>query len=69
MTTHRFKVGQTVRMTGWNRISSYATQTFRIVATLPEFNNMLQYRIRSDDERHERVATEESLEKVASVFS
>lgn len=64
MSTHRFAVGQKVRMTGWNRITSYATQTFQVVATLPEYNNVLQYRIRSDDERHERVTTEDNLEKV-----
>ncbi|WP_417666762.1 hypothetical protein [Roseibium sp.] len=64
MQTHRYSVGQTVRMTGWSRISSYSARTYRVVATLPEQDNVLQYRIRSDDERHERVTSEDNLEKV-----
>lgn len=64
MADHRFEVGQTVRLTNMNRLSAGAQETFRIVATLPESNDMLQYRIRSDKERHERVTTEDNLETV-----
>jgi hypothetical protein len=37
---------------------------YRITATLPPRGNSLQYRIRNNDERHERVATQDSLEAV-----
>lgn len=64
MPVHRFAIGQTVRMTAWNRFSADPKEIFRIVAKLPAHNNLLQYRIRSDNERHERVTTEDNLEKV-----
>ncbi len=63
--THIFKVGQTVRVKdGFLVVPSKLPDTYRITATLPLRGNVLQYRIRSDDERHERVATEDSLELV-----
>lgn len=63
--THIFTVGQTVRLKdGFLVVPSKLPSTYRITATLPPRGNVLQYRIRSDDERHERVATEDSLEAV-----
>ncbi|WP_346910818.1 hypothetical protein [uncultured Roseibium sp.] len=62
MALHRYSIGQQVRMTGWRRQSTGPAETFRVVATLPERNDLLQYRIRSDNERHERVTTEDNLE-------
>ncbi|MBY5608122.1 hypothetical protein HFO32_18140 [Rhizobium leguminosarum] len=63
--THIFKVGQTVRVKdGFLVVPSKLPETYRITATLPLRGNVLQYRIRSDDERHERVATEDSLELI-----
>ncbi|MBB3135680.1 hypothetical protein FHS26_003426 [Rhizobium pisi] len=63
--THIFKVGQTVRLKdGFFVVPSKLPDTYRITATLPPRGNMMQYRIHSDDERHERVATEDSLELV-----
>ncbi|MBB4218668.1 hypothetical protein CO653_22470 [Rhizobium anhuiense] len=63
--THIFKVGQTVRLKdGFLIVPSKLPDTYRITATLPPRGNLLQYRIRSDDERHERVTTEDSLEPV-----
>ncbi|MBX5202773.1 hypothetical protein [Rhizobium sp. NZLR1] len=63
--THIFKVGQTVRLkVRFLGVPSKLPDTYRITATLPLRGNVLQYRIRSDDERHERVATEDSLEPV-----
>jgi hypothetical protein len=61
MPSHIFEVGQTVVMTGWSKTTTSPQETYRIVATLPETNNRFQYRIRSDNERHERVAAEDSL--------
>ena len=62
--THLFRVGQTVRMKRRFGVSPTAAELFRIMATLPARDNSPQYRIRSDEERHERVATEDSLEPV-----
>ena len=63
--THIFAVGQTVRLKdGFLMVPSKLPDTYRITATMPPRGNMLQYRIHSDDERHERVATEDSLEAV-----
>ncbi len=62
--THRFHIGQTVRMRSRFGISPRAAELFRITATLPARDNSPQYRIRNDGERHERVATEDSLELV-----
>jgi hypothetical protein len=37
---------------------------YRITGKLPPRGDSLQYRIRNDDERHERVTTQDSLEPV-----
>lgn len=58
MTVHRLAIGQSVRLKG--RFGS--TETFQIIATLPERGTAPQYRIRSDNEKHERVAQEDNLE-------
>ena len=62
--THLFSVGQTVRLR--KAPGQYPTtgEIYRITATLPPQGNSPQYRIRSNDERHERVATQDSLERV-----
>ena len=62
--SHRFSVGQIVRLT--NRIGVWpkSDEVYRITGTLPARDNSLQYRIRNDGERHERVATEDNLELV-----
>ena len=60
--SHRFAVGQTVRFTKSLGMSSSAAEVYQVTRTLPPKDNSLQYRIRNDDERHERVATEDSLE-------
>jgi hypothetical protein len=64
MVTHRFAVGQSVRLSDRRGLSTKAAETYRITRTLPERDNSPQYRIRSDAESHERVAKEEILESV-----
>lgn len=67
MTAHRFTVGQTVRMNNRFGLSPATAETYRITAILPvREDNSPQYRIRNDDERHERVATEDSLEEITA---
>lgn len=64
MAAHRFSIGQTVRLKGSVGLSLKAAEIYRITGTLPAKDNSPQYRIRSDDERHERMTTEDSLEEV-----
>lgn len=64
--THLFAVGQAVRLKGGFGTFPQTAEIYRIRATLPARGDSLQYRIRSDGERHERVATQDSLEPVAT---
>jgi len=64
MPAHRFAIGQSVRLRTRFGLSPRTAEIFRITGTLPERGNSPQYRIRSDDERHERVTTEDSLEEI-----
>lgn len=60
--SHLFCIGQTVRMTSRFGVSPNTADFYRVTATLPPRDNSPQYRIRSDQERHERVVTQDVLE-------
>jgi hypothetical protein len=63
--TRHFVVGQIVWLKdGFRRSSSKFTDIYLITGTMPPRENMQQYRIRNDDERYERVTTEDNLEPV-----
>ena len=62
--THLFTTGQIVRLKGGVPLPPQSANTYRITGTLPPRGDLLQYRIRNDDERYERVATQDSLEPV-----
>lgn len=62
--THLFAIGQSVRLKGGFGRSSLPADIYHVTATLPPTGGSPQYRIRNDDERHERVATQDSLEAV-----
>ena len=64
---HLFAVGQTVRLKGGFGTSPNLGDIYRITSTLPPVGGSLQYRIRNDDERYERVTTQDNLEPVAMV--
>ncbi len=64
--THQFAIGQAVRMRGGLGGSTLSSDIYHVTATLPPRGDSLQYRIRNDDERHERVITQESIEPVAN---
>lgn len=59
---HRFAIGQKVRIKGWGGNKVKSTATYCIMATLPASGGSLQYRMRDDAEKHERIATEDNLE-------
>ena len=62
---HLFKVGQMVRVkSGFMITTAKAANTYRVTATLPPRQDLPQYRIRNDDELHERVVTQDNLEPV-----
>ncbi len=61
--SHLFAIGQSVRLKGFGKPFS-PMDTYRITGILPPRENSPQYRIRNDDERHERVITQDSLEPV-----
>ncbi len=61
--THLFTVGQSVRLKKHpEEHTRGADIIYRITGTMPAQGTSLQYRIRSDQERHDRVAIEDSLE-------
>lgn len=60
--THLFAVGQAVRMRRGLGGATLSSDIYHITATLPPRGDSPQYRIRNDDERHERVITQASIE-------
>jgi len=67
--THLFAVGQTVRLKSWSGMSGDTGSTFQITATLPSSGDSPQYRIRNDDERHERMTSQDNIELVTQASS
>ena len=59
--THLFAIGQSVRLKGGFGRSTLPADIYHVTATLPPTGGSPQYRIRNDDERHERVTTQDSL--------
>jgi hypothetical protein len=64
--THLFVVGQAVRFKGGFGLKSGPTEIFHVTRTLPPRGNSPQYRIRNEEERHERVTSQEDLEGIPS---
>lgn len=64
MRTHRYGIGQPVRLKITMGMAPRTPVMFRVTARLPAKDSWPQYRIRSEDERHERVAMEDSLEAI-----
>lgn len=65
---HIFKVGESVLMKP-SFLYASAAGIYRITATLPTFDGQPQYRIRNEGERHERVASQDSLERATASSS
>lgn len=63
-TAHLYAVGQTVRLSGGFIRGSHTASIHRVTGRLPSTGEFPQYRIRNDDERYERVTTENNLEPV-----
>ena len=63
MSDHKFKVGQLVRYTSYR--SGGASDVYKITQLLPPVDDEPQYRIKSENEPHERVGKESLLRGVA----
>ena len=61
---HHYAVGQEVRFKMDFMMRFNASPIYHITATLSPRGESPQYRIRNDDERHERVAAQDDLEPV-----
>jgi hypothetical protein len=67
MPAHRFVIGQSVRLRGRFGLPLNTAEIYRITGTLPARDNSPQYRMRNDEERHERVTTEDNLEEAPAI--
>ena len=61
MSTYKFAVGQTVRFSPDRQQLSADRGWFKIVRQLPEAASVLQYRVKSQSDGHERVVREDQL--------
>lgn len=61
---HAFAIGQRVRFKGGFGMTP--ASIFQITGKLPARANSPQYRIRNEEERHERVTTQEDLEPIGN---
>ena len=64
MPLHQFRVGQMVRLKRRASMSPRVPEIFEVTMMLPPMENLPQYRIRSSDENHERVVTQDSIEAI-----
>ena len=62
MSGHKYKIGQLVNYHGRERASGY-----QVTQLLPPEDGAFQYRIKNNNEPHERVAKERELSSVLTV--
>jgi hypothetical protein len=62
--SHLFAVGQTVRLRSSFGTFPKSAEIYHITATLPPSGDTPQYRIRNDEERHERVAMQDNIQAI-----
>jgi hypothetical protein len=61
--THRFHVGQMVRLGGGFPLRIAVAGDYKVLSQLPSRDGELQYRVKSDREPYERVVKESELER------
>ena len=64
MAIHRYSIGETVCFRSTMGMARTTPDSFEIVALMPRREGVFQYRIRSENERCERVAGEDDIETV-----
>jgi len=65
VTTHKFRVGESVHLTAGIYVRGGATSVYKVTQLLPSDGDEQQYRIKSESEPHERVAKQSQLERAA----
>ena len=63
MAAHKFDIGESVRFSPDRNQLRPSERRFKIVRCLPETANVLQYRIKSQIDGHERVVREDQLDR------
>ncbi len=63
MATHKFAVGQALQFSPGIGGGSKGRGRYKVVQQLPETGGMLQYRIKSETDGHERVVREDQTER------
>lgn len=63
MPAHKSTVGQTVRFSPDRQLESAARGRFKIVRLMPEAESVLQYRVKSQVDGHERVVREDQVDR------
>jgi hypothetical protein len=66
---HRYKTGQSMRLSGAPRESNRPSGLCTVVACLPHERGPVLYRIKSEDENNERVVEERDLTPVAAAVA
>jgi hypothetical protein len=61
--THRFHIGQMVRLSGGFQLRIAVAGDYKVLSQLPSRDGELQYRIKSNREPYERVVKEDELER------
>jgi hypothetical protein len=61
MTLHVYQVGETVALAPHAGVGLTPSATYKIARTLPELGTELQYRVKGDHERFERVVGEAQI--------
>jgi hypothetical protein len=64
MSTHKFSVGQTVQFSPDRGQEVVVRGSFTVVRLLPEEASVLQYRVKSRLDGHERVVREDQLARL-----
>ena len=61
MSAHKFAIGQTVRFSPDRNQGATVRGSFKVTRLLPEAASVLQYRVKSQVDGHERVVREDQL--------
>lgn len=64
MLLHKFTVGQSVRFAPDRQQASTVRGQFKVTRLLPEAASVLQYRVKSQVDGHERVVREDQLARL-----
>ena len=65
MTLHRFKIGEKIALQSSPRNRAAATGDYEVIGLRPSDGDEPSYRIKSELERHERIARESELKWIS----